>query len=139
MGTVVAVNGDLRYAVIKFDVPDLIPVSDYGGTVINGTGPDPVTDSFVCKWGPATPGICNHIRRDGWPDVAMPAQFEAGDVGAPVTMDGQLVGLVYGGDIVWRGRYTPPMAITYLTKFSAVLADVNAGDGPGSGFVPIGS
>ena len=139
VGTVVAVNNNLRYAVIKFDVPDLIPVSDYAGAVINGIGPDPVAGSLACKWGPATPGICHPVWRDGWPDVPMLGQFEAGDVGAPVTMDGRLVGLVYGGNLIYRGRYSPPMEVTYLTKFSAILEDVNAGDGPGSGFVPIGS
>lgn len=139
VGTVVAANSNLRYAVIKFDAPDLIPVSDYAGIAINGIGPDPVSDSFVCKWGPATPGACYRIRRDGWPDVSMFGQFEAGDVGAPVTMDGHLAGLVYGGSIVLQGRYSPPIPITFLTKFSAILADVNANGGPGSGFVPIGS
>jgi hypothetical protein len=139
VGTVVAVNGDLRYAVIKFDAPDLIPVSDYGGTVINGIGPDPEFNSLVCKYGPATPGICDGIRSDGWPRMQMWGQFEAGDVGAPVTMDGLLVGMVDAGGIVWGGRYTPPRAVTYLTKASAILDDVNAGDGPGSGFVPIGN
>ena len=139
VGTVVAANNNLRYAVIKFDVPDLIPVSDYAGTVINGIGADPVAASLVCKWGPATPGICNSVWRDGWPDVPMVGRFEVGDVGAPVTMDGRLVGLVYSGNVLWRGRYNPPLDVTYLTKFNAILEDVNAGDGPGSGFVPIGS
>lgn len=139
VGTVVAANGGLGYAVIKFDAPDLIPASDYAGIAINGLGPDVVSDSFVCKWGPTTPGYCNRIRRDGWPDVSMIGQFEAGDVGAPVTMDGRLVGLVYGGDSAWVGRHLPPLPVTYLTKFSAIMADVNASDGPGSGFVPIGS
>lgn len=138
VGTVVAVNGDLRYGVIKFDVPDLIPVSDYAGIAINGIGPDPGFDSLVCKYGPTTPGICDRIRFDGWPRMTMWGQFEAGDVGAPVTLDGRLVGLVYGGAVAPGGRYTLPRALTYLTRFSAILADVNAGDGPGSGFVPIG-
>lgn len=139
VGTVAAANGGLGYAVIKFDAPDLMPVSDYAGIAINGIGPDPVSDSFVCKWGPATPGYCNRIRRDGWPDVSMIGQFEAGDVGAPVTMGDRLIGLVYGGDSAWVGRHIPPLPVTYLTKFSAILADVNANVGPGSGFVPIGS
>jgi len=30
VGTVVAANGELHYAVIKFDVPDLLPVSERG-------------------------------------------------------------------------------------------------------------
>ncbi|WP_024442051.1 MULTISPECIES: hypothetical protein [unclassified Mycobacterium] len=139
VGTIVAVNGDLRYAVIKFDVPDLIPVSDYAGVVINGIGADPVFDSLVCKYGPTTPGICDRISFDGWPRMTMFGQFEAGDVGAPATMDGRLVGLVYGGAATMGGKYRPAKPLTYFTRFSAILADVNAGDGPGSGFVPIGS
>ncbi|WP_041317788.1 hypothetical protein [Mycolicibacter sinensis] len=139
VGTVVAANGDLGYAVIKFDAPELIPVSDYAGVAINGFGPDPVFDSQVCKWGPASPGICYGIRQDGWPRMQMHGWFDGGDVGAPVTMDGLLVGMVVGGGITWGGRSTPSLPITYVTKFSAILADVNAGDGPGSGFVPIGS
>lgn len=139
VGTVVAVNDDLRYAVIKFDVPDLIPVSDYGATVINGIGPDPQFDSLVCKWGPATPGICNRVTTPFGPRVVMREQFEVGDVGAPVTMDGLLVGLVYGGGVHPGTKFAPPRGLTYLTKFSAILADVDTSDGPGSGFVPIGS
>lgn len=139
VGTIVAVNGDLRYAVIKFDVPDLIPVSDYAGVVVNGIGTDPVLDSLVCKYGPTTPGICDRITFEGWPRMTMFGQFEAGDVGAPVTVDGALVGLVYGGAATLGGRYRPSKPFTYFTRFSAILADVNAGDGPGSGFVPIGS
>ncbi|MGV0625204.1 serine protease [Mycolicibacter minnesotensis] len=139
VGTVVAVNNDLRYAVIRFDAPDLIPVSDYAGIGINGIGPDPVYNSFLCKWGPAAPGICGLLRRDGWPRAAMIGEFDAGDLGAPVTMDGQLVGLVYDFGILPGGRYGPTWPLTYFTRFNAILADLNANDGPGSGFVPIGS
>ncbi|QZA09639.1 S1 family peptidase [Mycolicibacter heraklionensis] len=139
VGTVVAVNGDLRYAVIKFDVPDLIPVSDYAGIAINGLGPEPQFDSLVCKWGPADPGLCGRITTPFGPRVNLLAQFDHGDVGAPVTMDGLLVGMVYAGGVTLGSRYSLPRALTYLTKFSAILDDVNAGDGPGSGFVPIGS
>ncbi|MEB3068546.1 S1 family peptidase [[Mycobacterium] vasticus] len=139
VGTIAAVNGDLRYAVIKFDVPDMIAASDYGGIAINGIGPDPGFDSLVCKFGPTTPGICNRIRFDGWPRMTMWGQFEAGDVGAPVTVDGLLVGLVYGGAVSPGNRFSLPMPLTYFTRFSAILDDVNAGDGPGNGFVPIGS
>jgi len=139
VGTVVAANTDLRYAVIKFDVPDLIPLSDYAGIAINGIGPDPVLDSLVCKYGPTTPGICDRVTFDGWPRMKMGGRSVGGDVGAPVTMDGQLVGLVDGGYINWGGRYTAPRAVTDVLRFSAILDDVNAGDGPGSGFVPIGS
>ncbi|MCV7084397.1 hypothetical protein [Mycolicibacter hiberniae] len=139
VGAVVAVNGELRYAVIRFDVPDLLPVSDYAGVVVNDIGADPMFDSLVCKYGPGTPGICDRITFDGWPRMTMFGQFEAGDVGAPVTQGGRLVGLVYGGAATLGGKYRPSKPLTYFTKFSAILADVNAGDGPGSGFVPIGS
>lgn len=139
VGTVVAVNGDLRYAVIKFDLPNLLPVSDYVGTVIKGIGPDPQFDAVVCKYGPANPGICGHIRLTEFPLMMMGGQYDAGDLGAPVTMDGLLVGLAYNGGVVGVSRWAPMKTVTYLTKFSAILADVNANDGPGSGFVPIGS
>ncbi|OBG36702.1 hypothetical protein [Mycolicibacter heraklionensis] len=139
VGTVVAVNGDLRYAVIKFDVPDLVPVSDYAGVVVNGLGPEPQFDSAVCKWGPATPGLCGRITTPFGPRVNLLAQFDPGDVGAPVTMDGLLVGMVYAGGMTLGGKYSLPRPLTYLTKFNAILDDVNASEGPGSGFVPIGS
>lgn len=138
IGTVAAVNPDLRYAVIRFDEPDLIPVSDYLGVAINGIGPDPEYDALVCKWGPTTPGICNRIMSSSWPRTTMREQFDAGDPGAPVTMDGLLVGMVYGFGVTAGSKVTLPKTLTYLTKFNAILADVNAGDGPGSGFVPIG-
>lgn len=139
VGTVVADNRDLGYAVIKFDVPDLIPVSDYSGIAINGIGPDPVFDSAVCKWGPATPGVCGRITSPFGPRVNLLAQFDPGDAGAPITMDGQLVGMAYRGGTTIGNRYSLPKALTYLTQIGAILGDVNAGEGPGSGFVPIGS
>ncbi|MDQ2625485.1 MAG: S1 family peptidase [Actinomycetota bacterium] len=110
VGTVVAANADLDYAVIKFDAPDLIPVSDYAGVAINGLGPDPVSDSRVCKWGPANPGSCYGIRHDGWRRMQMYGWFDGGDVGAPVTMDGLLVGMVVGGGITWGGKVDPLIA-----------------------------
>lgn len=139
VGTVAAVNAELHYAVITFDEPDLIPVSDYAGIGINGIGPDPEYDALVCKWGPAAPGICNRITSIGWPRATMREQFDPGDLGAPVTIDGLLAGLVYGFGVTMGSKYSPARVVTSLTKFNAILADVNAGDGPGSGFVPIGS
>lgn len=139
VGTVVAANGDLHYAVIKFDVPDLLPVSDYLGTVINDIGPDPPFDAFVCKYGPANPGICGHIRFPEFAFMMMGGQFDPGDVGAPVTMDGLLVGMAHNGGLISVSKWLPLKSVTYLTKFSLILADINAGDGPGSGFIPIRS
>ncbi len=138
VGTLVAVNNDLHYAVIKFDVPDLLPVSDYAGTVINGIGPDPQFNARVCKYG-LTPG-CGPIKFVELPFMMiMGAQFDTGDVGAPVTMDGLLIGMAYNGGAIGVHRWEPLRPVTYLTKFSTILADVNANDGPGSGFIPIAS
>lgn len=140
VGTVVAVHGDLRYEVIKFDEPELIPVSDYAGVVLNGIGPDPGFDSLVCKYGPATPGICERVINDSGSRMTMRGQFDAGDVGAPVTtLDRGLVGLACGGAVTMSGKYRPSNGLTYFVRFSAILADVNSGDGPGSGFVLAGS
>lgn len=54
-------------------------------------------------------------------------------------MDGLLVGMVYAGGMTLGTKYSLPRPLTYLTKFTAILDDVNANEGPGSGFVPIGS
>lgn len=139
VGTVVDTNGDLGYAVIKLDAPDLLPVSDYAGISINGIGPDLAFDSAACKWGPSTPGICGRITTPFGPRVNLLAQFDPGDVGAPVTTDGLLTGMAYAGGMTIGNKFSPPRLLTHLTKIGAILDAVNARDGPGSGFVPIGS
>lgn len=139
VGTVVDTNGELGYAVIKFDVPELIPVSDYAGIAINGIGPDLSLDSAACKWGPTTPGICGRITTPFGPRANLLARFDQGDIGAPITTDGLLTGMAYAGGTTIGNRYSLPKALTYLTKIGAILDAVNAGEGPGSGFVPIGS
>lgn len=90
-------------------------------------------------WRRAHPG-CGPIKFVELPFMMiMGAQFDTGDVGAPVTMDGLLIGMAYNGGAIGVHRWEPLRPVTYLTKFSTILADVNASDGPGSGFIPIAS
>jgi hypothetical protein len=59
--------------------------------------------------------------------------WQPGDDGAPVTVDGQLIGMTR------KGHTMAPLMVTdiTLTLFSSILADVNANGGPGAGFSPI--
>lgn len=140
VGTVVAANSELQYAVMKFNVPDIIAVSDYAGFAINGIGPDPEWRRPTCKFGPVSGQYCNAITIVGpGPRMSMAGPIQEGEFGAPVTADGLLVGMAYGGYALPATKYGYVGTITQLTPFSAILADVNAGDGPGSGFVPVGN
>jgi hypothetical protein len=148
VGTVAAANGDLDYAVIKFDPAKVSPAGDFAGFAINGIGPDPDFREPACTQGAATGNNCTHIGSipGPGPRVAMHAPFQPGDDGRPVTCDGMLVGLVYGGNVIPGDlQGSPPIPDThmymymymYMYKFSAILNDVNAKGGPGAGFTPI--
>lgn len=143
VGTVVAANGDLDYAVIKFDPAKVTPIPDFAGFVINGIGPDPEWKQPECRLGAATGDFCSSNSSFPGPGsrMAMPrGDYQPGDNGGPVTSDGLLVGLITNGSFVPGGGLwvvTPSFELTWLRKFSAILDDVNAGDGPGSGFIPI--
>jgi hypothetical protein len=64
--------------------------------------------------------------------------FQPGDDGGPVTCDDRLIGVVFGGmDTLGDLQGSAPHHFTDLTKFSAILNDVNAKGGPGAGFTPI--
>jgi hypothetical protein len=142
VGAVVAADDDLDYAVIKFDTAKVVPTASFAGFPINGIGPDP--NGFgqqVCTQGGATGFGCGAFKfggpKPGFVAANVPA-WQPGDDGAPVTVDGQLVGMTR------RGSTTPilgpiPEMSTHIgfTLFSAILADVNAKGGPGAGFTPI--
>jgi len=51
VGTVAAANGNLHYAVIKFDPAKVTPISDFAGFAISGIGPDPGSSQPVCTHG----------------------------------------------------------------------------------------
>ena len=128
VGTVVVANGDLDYAVIRFDPANVTPISNFDGFDINGIGPDP----------PQLHTPCMQRRADGHPtgqaciDVTYPDQYQMScqqsratgrtcadiigpgrdpatlnaracanpdDSGAPVTVNDLLIGMVRGGFI----------------------------------------
>ena len=145
VGTVVAIGYDpqLDYSVIKFDPAKITPIANFAGFVINGIGPDPEWHQPECRLGAATGDFCsrNSTIPGPGPHMSMAGgDYQPGDNGGPVTSNGLLVGLITsgtfspgGGEWVW----VPSLQFTHMTKFSAILDDVNSGDGPGAGFVPV--
>jgi hypothetical protein len=138
----VAANDDLDYAVIKFDPAKVVPTASFAGFGINGIGPDPSNfGQPVCTQGGATGNGCGTFKfggpRPGIVAARMPS-WQPGDDGAPITVDGQLVGMTREGHTGIGGAGIPTLrtSITF-TLSSAVLADVNAKGGPGAGFTPI--
>ena len=68
----------------------------------------------------------------------MSGPFQPGDDGAPVTSDNLLIGMIIGGTFVPGDLLgMPSHQFTDLTKFSAILDDVNTNRGTGSGFTPV--
>lgn len=142
VGTVVTANDDLDYAVIKFDPAKVVPTANFAGFPINGIGPDP--NGFgqqVCTQGGATGFGCGTFKfggpKPGFVAANVPA-WQPGDDGAPVTVNGQLVGMTRKGSTTPILGPIPEMS-THIgfTLFSAIINDVNAKGGPGAGFTPI--
>jgi hypothetical protein len=144
LGSVAAANEDLGYAVIKFAPTKVIPVAAFDGFPITGIGSDPGFGQQACTEGGATGSACGFInnfpgQRPGSTTANLPA-WELGDDGAPVTVNGQLVGLTAKGHVMSLvPPQTPPggPAQIRVALFSAILNDVNAKGGPGAGFSPI--
>lgn len=138
----VAADGGLDYAVIKFDPDTVTPIHDFAGFVINGidTGPHEWHQP-ACRLGAATGDFCSDISSmpGAGPHMTMPrGDYQPGDDGGPDTSDNLLIGM-----IIWSVRVAgdiwgaPQVQLTRLTKFSAILDDVNANGGPRAGFAPI--
>jgi len=141
VGTVATTNDDLDYAVIKFDAGKVVPVGNFAGFPIIGYGPDPGFQQGICVQGGATGQACGSVTVPGVKPLTMtgtlPAgHYQPGDQGAPVTAEGQLVGMVRHGTTlydVFRGADSR-IGFTFI---SAVLGDLNSKGGPGAGFTPI--
>jgi hypothetical protein len=143
VGSVVASDDYLDYAVIKLDQAKITPTANFAGFAINGIGPaDPDRGQAVCTDGAATGNQCGHITTlagTGRGRNMAGCTFQPGDEGRPVTADNLLIGVardgwVTHGDLLYGGGGMPE---SHLTLFSAILADVNAKGGPGAGFSPI--
>ena len=142
VGSVVAADDHLAYAVIKFDPAKVAPTANFAGFAINGIGPDPDFRQPACTDGAATGNQCGLITTMPGPGPARNmsrCSFQPGDEGRPVTSDNLLIGIARNG---WVAVDAGPLHYgqtpeSFLTLFSWILADVNAKGGPGAGFSPI--
>ncbi|MCH9735377.1 MAG: S1 family peptidase [Actinomycetia bacterium] len=145
VGTMVAGNDGLDYAVIRFDPQKVTPVNTVNGFRIDGLGPDPTFGDVACKLGRSTGYSCGVT----WGPGAEPGTIVnqvcggPGDSGAPVTVNNLLVGMIHGAFsevlptcvVKFIPLHTPAVTMSFNTQ----LADIVAKGRPGSGFVPVGS
>ncbi|GAB3218992.1 serine protease [Mycolicibacterium hippocampi] len=145
VGTMVAGNDGLDYAVIEFDRAKVIPTSSVNGFRIDGLGPDPAFGDVACKLGRTTGYSCGVTWGPGEEPGTIVNQVcgQPGDSGAPVTVDNRLVGMIHGAFseelptcvIKFIPLHTPAVTMSFNTQ----LADITAKGRPGSGFVPVGA
>jgi hypothetical protein len=142
LGTMVAGNDALDYAVIRFDPEKVQPVSNWNGFAIDGIGPDPALGQVACKLGRTTGYSCGVTRGPGQTPGTIVNQVcgRPGDSGAPVTVDNKLVGMIHGaftdGLPTCIIKYIPLHTPAITMSMNAILADLAAKDRPGAGFVP---
>jgi hypothetical protein len=142
IGTMVAGNDSLDYAVIRFDPAKVQPVANYKGFLIDGIGPDPVFGQVACKLGRTTGYSCGVTWGPGQDPGTIVNQVcgQPGDSGAPVTVNNKLIGMIHGAFsedlptcvIKFIPLHTPAVTMS----INAILGDVAAKDRPGTGFVP---
>jgi hypothetical protein len=143
VGTMVAGNDNLDYAVIQFDPEKVIPVANFGGFAINGIGPDPAFGQIACKQGRTTGNSCGVTWGPGQDPgtIVMQVCGQPGDSGGPVTVNNLLVGMMHGAFSenlpVCIIKYIPLHTPAVVQSFNAILADLNAKNRPGAGFVPV--
>ncbi|CAA0081806.1 Uncharacterised protein [Mycolicibacterium vanbaalenii] len=145
VGTMVAGNDGLDYAVIEFDRTKVIPTSSVNGFRIDGLGPDPSFGDVACKLGRTTGYSCGVTWGPGEEPGTIVNQVcgQPGDSGAPVTVNNRLVGMIHGAFseelptcvIKFIPLHTPAVTMSFNTQ----LADITAKGRPGSGFVPVGA
>ena len=143
VGTMVAGNDVLDYAVIEFDPAKVQPVDTVDGFLIAGLAPDPKFGDIACKLGRTTGSSCGVTWGPGKEPGTIVNQVcgQPGDSGAPVTVDNRLVGMIHGAfseDLpTCVTQYVPLHTPAVTMSFNAVLADIVAKNRPGSGFVPV--
>ncbi|QEM43969.1 serine protease [Mycolicibacterium grossiae] len=145
LGTMVAGNDGLDYAVIQFDRALVAPVDNVDGFQIDGIGPDPSFGEVACKLGRTTGYSCGVTWGPGKEPGTIVNQVcgQPGDSGAPVTVNNRLVGMIHGAFSqelpTCVVKYVPLHTPAVTMSINAVLADITAKNRPGSGFVPVGS
>ena len=142
IGTMVAGNDDLDYAVIRFDAAKVAPVANWNGFVIDGIGPDPTFGEIACKLGRTTGYSCGVTWGPGQDPGTIVNQVcgQPGDSGAPVTVDNKLVGMIHGAfsaDLpTCVIKYIPLHTPAVTMSINSILGDLATKDRPGAGFVP---
>jgi hypothetical protein len=145
VGTMVAGNDGLDYAVIQFDPAKVTPVNSVNGFEIDGIGPDPTVGDVACKLGRTTGASCGVTWGPGDKPGTILDQIcgQPGDSGAPVTVNNLLVGMIHGAfsdDLpTCVVKYIPLHTPAVTMSINAQLADISAKNRPGSGFVPVGA
>lgn len=144
VGTMVAGNDGLDYAVIQFDPAKVTPTNNVNGFQIDGLGPDPAFGEVACKLGRTTGYSCGVTWGPGKDPGTIVNQVcgQPGDSGAPVTVNNRLVGMIHGAYseelptcvVKFVPLHTPAVTMSFNTQ----LADITAKNRPGTGFVPIG-
>jgi hypothetical protein len=143
LGTMVAGNEGLDYAVIQFDPHLVQPVAEVNGFRIDGIGPDPVFGEVACKLGRTTGYSCGVTWGPGEKPGTIVNQVcgQPGDSGAPVTVNNLLVGMIHGAfseDLpTCVVKYVPLHTPAVTVSINSVLADITAKNRPGTGFVPV--
>jgi hypothetical protein len=143
LGTMVAGNDGLDYAVIQFDKAKVAPAANFGGFAINGVGPDPAFGQVACKQGRTTGNSCGVTWGPGQDPgtIVMQVCGQPGDSGGPVTVNDQLVGMIHGAFSanmpVCVTKYIPLHTPAVVQSINAILTDLAAKNRPGAGFVPI--
>ena len=144
VGVMVAGNDELDYAVIKFDPAKVTPTNNVKGFVIDGLGPDPTFGEIACKLGRTTGYSCGVTWGPGKDPGTIVNQVcgQPGDSGAPVTVGTKLVGMIHGaftdGLPTCVVKYIPLHTPAVTMSFNTQLADIEAKNRSGSGFVPVG-
>ena len=144
LGTMVAGNDALDYAVIQFDPQLVTPVNNVKGFQIDGLGPDPAFGEVSCKLGRTTGYSCGVTWGPGKEPGTIVSQVcgQPGDSGAPVTVNNRLVGMIHGAfseDLpTCVIKFVPLHTPAVTMSMNAILADITAKNRPGSGFVPVG-
>lgn len=149
LGSVVATNDDLDYAVIRFDASKVIPVADFDGFAINGIGPEPGLGQGVCEQSRATGRSCSYVTLSRpSPDIMqVHGCRNPDDDGAPVTANDLLVGMIkdsgpLGGPSQICGFYVYHAPVYWppepqIVSINSIIDDINSKGGPGAGFTPV--
>jgi hypothetical protein len=143
VGTMVAGNDNLDYAVIRFDREKVAPVANWNGFQINGIGPNPTFGDIACKLGRTTGYSCGVTWGPGSDPGTIVNQVcgQPGDSGAPVTVNNMLVGMIHGAfseDLpTCVIKYIPLHTPAVTMSINTVLGDLAAKNRPGAGFVPV--